>query len=67
MATRAQIVDACDQYVSRLTKKDTDGIVALYDPNATVEAVHGDVDKLERAARVEFPEIARIIGHAEPG
>ncbi len=39
----------------------------LADPNATVEAVHEDVDRLERAARAEFPDIARIIGHAEPG
>ena len=37
------------------------------DPEATVAAVHGDVDRLERAARAAFPEIARIIGHAEPG
>jgi cation diffusion facilitator family transporter len=37
------------------------------DPNATVEAVHGEVDRLERAAREAFPQIARIIGHAEPG
>jgi cation diffusion facilitator family transporter len=39
----------------------------LADPHATVEAVHGDVDRLERAVRAEFPQIARIIGHAEPG
>ena len=39
----------------------------LADPQATVEAVHGDVDRLERAVRAEFPQIARIIGHAEPG
>lgn len=36
------------------------------DPQATVAAVHRDVDALERAARAEFPMIARIIGHAEP-
>lgn len=33
---------------------------------ATVEAVHAQVDALERAAHVEFPDLSRIIGHAEP-
>jgi divalent metal cation (Fe/Co/Zn/Cd) transporter len=37
------------------------------DPGATVEAVHVEVDALERAAHVKFPTIVRIIGHAEPG
>jgi cation diffusion facilitator family transporter len=36
------------------------------DRNASVEAVHAEVDALERAARSEFPMISRIIGHAEP-
>ncbi|MDE3174646.1 MAG: cation diffusion facilitator family transporter [Pseudomonadota bacterium] len=36
------------------------------DRGATVEAVHGQVDALERAAHAEFPAISRIIGHAEP-
>jgi cation diffusion facilitator family transporter len=36
------------------------------DREATVEAVHREVDALERAARAEFPMISRIIGHAEP-
>ena len=36
------------------------------DKAASVEAVHAQVDALERAARQAFPAIARIIGHAEP-
>ena len=36
-------------------------------PAAPIEAVHAEVDALERAARAEFPMISRIIGHAEPG
>ena len=36
------------------------------DRTAAIEAVHAEVDALERAARSEFPAISRIIGHAEP-
>jgi cation diffusion facilitator family transporter len=36
------------------------------DREATVAAAHEEVDALERAARAEFPDISRIIGHAEP-
>jgi cation diffusion facilitator family transporter len=36
------------------------------DPGAAVEAVHAEVDRLERAVRADFPQILRIIGHAEP-
>ncbi len=37
MATREDICAVCDQYVALLSKADTEGIVALYDPNAVVE------------------------------
>jgi cation diffusion facilitator family transporter len=36
------------------------------DPEVSVEAVHGDVDALERSIRAAFPEIKRVVGHAEP-
>jgi len=36
------------------------------EPGASVEAVHAEVDALERAVRAEFPMLSRIIGHAEP-
>jgi steroid Delta-isomerase len=54
MATRAQIVDACDQYIVRLTKKDTDGIVDLYAPDATVEDPLGTPLKEGHGAIREF-------------
>ena len=36
------------------------------DPNLTVAATHDRVDALERALRDRFPEVIRIVGHAEP-
>jgi cation diffusion facilitator family transporter len=36
------------------------------DPQASVDETHKDVDALERAVRGDFPNIARVIGHAEP-
>jgi cation diffusion facilitator family transporter len=36
------------------------------DRDAPIDAVHAEVDALERCARETFPGIARIIGHAEP-
>ena len=36
------------------------------DRDAPIDAVHAEVDALERCARESFPRIARIIGHAEP-
>jgi cation diffusion facilitator family transporter len=36
------------------------------DPNLSVGETHDKVDALERAARADFPNIARVIGHAEP-
>ena len=35
-------------------------------PETSVEAAHAEVDALERAVRREFPEILRVVGHAEP-
>ena len=34
--------------------------------NLTVAATHDCVDALERALRDRFPEVIRIVGHAEP-
>ena len=36
------------------------------DGNLTVAATHDRVDALERALRDRFPEVIRIVGHAEP-
>ncbi len=46
------------------------GLVVNYhcrvDPSLSVEAVHAQVDALERRIRASYKEIARIVGHAEP-
>ncbi len=36
------------------------------DPAVAVETVHQAVDQVERRMLVQFPEILRIVGHAEP-
>ncbi len=36
------------------------------DPEVTVEATHDRIDALERSVRVEFPDVTRVISHAEP-
>ncbi len=38
-----------------------------FDPSRSVADVHEAVDRLERGARARWPEIHRIVGHAEPG
>jgi cation diffusion facilitator family transporter len=38
----------------------------LVDANLTVTEVHDKVDEVERALRMRFPSIKRVIGHAEP-
>lgn len=47
------------------------GLVVIYhcrvDPAAPVETIHAAVDQVERRVREEYPEILRIVGHAEPG
>jgi divalent metal cation (Fe/Co/Zn/Cd) transporter len=36
------------------------------EPTLTVDAVHRNVDDVERALRERWPSIKRVIGHAEP-
>jgi cation diffusion facilitator family transporter len=38
----------------------------LADPRLSVAATHDHVDALERALRNEFPEVTRVVSHAEP-
>ncbi len=46
------------------------GLVINYhcrvDPSVAVETAHAAVETVERRMRAEFPEILRIVGHAEP-
>jgi cation diffusion facilitator family transporter len=39
---------------------------ALVDPALSVSDVHDRIDDVERALRLRFPTIKRVIGHAEP-
>jgi divalent metal cation (Fe/Co/Zn/Cd) transporter len=36
------------------------------DPAMTVTDVHDKVDDIERALKLRFPSLKRVIGHAEP-
>ena len=54
MPTRDQICATCDQYVALLSKGDSAGIVALYDPNAQVEDPVGTPPKRGHDAIREF-------------
>lgn len=46
------------------------GLVVTYhcrvDPALSVADVHARVDQVERALRAAFPEVLRVVGHAEP-
>jgi divalent metal cation (Fe/Co/Zn/Cd) transporter len=46
------------------------GLVVNYhcavDAAVPVETMHAAVDELERLVRTDYPEILRIVGHAEP-
>ncbi len=37
-----------------------------FDPRHTVERVHDDIDRIEAGLKAEFPDIRRVIAHAEP-
>ena len=46
------------------------GLVVNYhcwaDADASVGDVHDEVDRLDRAVKTQFPDVVRIVGHAEP-
>ncbi len=53
----------------RVRETDAGQIVIFHchaDDGITVEAVHENVDSVERALRQRMPEIKRVIGHTEP-
>ena len=37
-----------------------------FEPNRSVERVHDDIDRIEAGLKGDFPEIRRVIAHAEP-
>jgi cation diffusion facilitator family transporter len=58
-----------DVHDVRVRRADDGEIVNFHcyaDPELTVQAVHENVDMVERALRQRMPEIKRVIGHAEP-
>ncbi len=58
-----------DVHDVRVRETDEGEIVNFHcrvDPTAKVQAVHEQVDLLERALRERAPSIKRVIGHAEP-
>ncbi len=79
-ALAGEIVEALERYsetvgyiadVHDLRVRETSGgLVVNYhcriDAAVSVETMHAAVDELERRVREEFPQIMRIVGHAEP-
>jgi cation diffusion facilitator family transporter len=58
-----------DVHDVRVRETDEGEIVNFHcrvDPTLTVEAVHAQVDEVERALKRRFPSVKRVIGHAEP-
>ena len=67
IATKVDLVGAIHDV--RVRTADDGEIVnfhCLVDPALRVAEVHDKVDEVERALRVRFPTIKRVIGHAEP-
>jgi cation diffusion facilitator family transporter len=59
-----------DQVHDVRVRETTDGEIVNFhcrvDPALTVQNVHEKVDEVERALRHRYPNIKRVIGHAEP-
>jgi divalent metal cation (Fe/Co/Zn/Cd) transporter len=68
-AIAKQVGEVRDVHSVRVRRTD-DGLVVNYhcrmNPTLSVSSVHAHVDELEHRIRVEYPEILRVIGHAEP-
>ncbi len=59
----------CDVHDVRVRETAEGEIINFHcrvDPSKTVHDVHERVDELERALRIKWPSIKRVIGHAEP-
>jgi divalent metal cation (Fe/Co/Zn/Cd) transporter len=70
LARRAVRTPGISQIHDIRVRTTASGLVVNYhccvDPLLSVDAVHEQVDELERAMQQDFPEIVRIVGHAEP-
>lgn len=70
LAARAPDVAIVSRVHDVRVRRTAAGLIVNYhcrvDPALTVAHVHEEVDKLDRLMRHDFPEIVRIVGHAEP-
>jgi len=67
LATKLGVVrDVHDVRVRETADGEIVNFHAYVDPTLTVSDVHESIDDLERALRLRFPSIKRVIGHAEP-
>ncbi|MCX7310021.1 MAG: cation diffusion facilitator family transporter, partial [Afipia sp.] len=60
------IRDIHDVRVRETTEGEIVNFHCYVDPSRSVHDVHENVDEVERGLRRQFPEIHRVIGHAEP-
>lgn len=79
-ALREEIATTLDRYSEQVgdisnihdlrVRETSGGLVVNYhctiDPSVSVETAHEAVDALERRVREAYPQIVRIVGHAEP-
>ncbi|MBV6488079.1 MAG: cation diffusion facilitator family transporter [Pseudorhodoplanes sp.] len=65
-ATLGTICDVHDVRVRETAQGDIVNFHCRADAGEPVHVVHEKVDELERALRVKWPSIKRVIGHAEP-
>jgi cation diffusion facilitator family transporter len=67
IAATSKVVTEVHDVRARITPV---GLVVNYhcwaDAGASVGDVHDEVDRLDRAVKIQFPDVARIVGHAEP-
>jgi len=67
IAATSKVVTTVHDVRARITPV---GLVVNYhcwaDAGASVGDVHDEVDRLDRAVKTQFPDVARIVGHAEP-
>jgi divalent metal cation (Fe/Co/Zn/Cd) transporter len=66
----AKNTDVVTQIHSVRARETAEGLVVNFhcgvDAELSVADVHEHVDAVERAVRLKFPNIIRVIGHAEP-
>ena len=64
--TRGVVRDIHDVRVRETNEGEIVNFHCYVDPSRTVQDVHENVDEVERGLRRQYPEIRRVVGHAEP-